>query len=155
MIILTSSSTLRLSEGHFCVKFNFCNERWKIILSHQWGKLYPHFFTPVLCHSKIVSWIIPIKYFPLIWLHSLIGNWAVWPDIQRSMFTNELSSKVLTPPSVMPDANHLLSVSSNTQSCLDGLNLCWHQYTASNIAQLLSWRHREMYTVPEHGNDTM
>lgn len=62
----------------------------------------------------------------------------MWLGYPEEYNDNKLSFKVLTPPSVMPDANHLLSVSSNTQSCLDGLNLCWHQTTAGNIAQLLS-----------------
>lgn len=91
----------------------------------------------------------------MIWLHPLIGIGYVWLGIQRNMFTSGLSSKVLTPPSVMPDANHLLSVSSNTQSCLDGLNLSWHYTPVSITAQLLTWNHGQMYTVPKHGNNTM
>lgn len=71
------------------------------------------------------------------WLYPMIINAGhVWIDIHKNMFSNEFYAKVLTQPSVMPDTNNLLSVSSNTQSCLDCLNLYWHQNTISNIAQL-------------------
>lgn len=141
------------------MKFNFCNEGWKIILSYQWEKLphpphpHPRFLSE---QNNLLNYLL--KYCTLFWQwYGFIPWWEiehVWLGIQRNMFTSELSSKVFTPPSVMPNTDHLLSVSSNTQYCLDGLKLCWHQDRVSNIVQLLPWKHGQMYTVPKHGTNT-
>lgn len=138
------------------MKFNFCNEGWKIILSHQWEKL-PH---PPHTHPCFLSeQNNQLNYlYKIFYIVQFIPWWEiehVGLGIQWNMFTSELSSMVFTPPSVMPNTNNLLSVSSNTQSCLDGSKLCWHQDRASNIVQLLPWKHGQVYTKPKHGNNTM
>lgn len=63
------------------MKFNFCNEGWKIILSHQWEKLphfphsHPHFQSE---QNNLLNYLYKILYIVLamIWLYPLMGNWT-------------------------------------------------------------------------------